>query len=200
MSVSGSRVGAGRVPRSDGRSLLRVLAALAMVLVLASCGGIGGGGKVSAAKWSKDVCGTIKPWTDDIKTSMGSFQSAVDPSADPATVKTKLTKSLGDAVTATDKALKGVGDAGTPDVKDGAKIVKDFKAALKAARDAFAKAKKGIEAISTSDKSKFLTDLSRVATAMGTDVQGAGKKVDALKSTELKKAFDKEKSCKAVGV
>jgi len=170
-------------------------AALSVALGAGSCGNLPGA-KAEPKAWAKDVCGAIVPWSTDMTKTLGDFQDDIDENADPAKVKADLDKALGASVTSTDKAIKGVDDAGVPDVSNGEKVAKDFRGSLVETKSAFEKARKGVQALATGDKPAFFEKLAGVMTQLGKDVSRSGKKLDKISSPELDKAFDSEPACK----
>ena len=184
----------------------RRVAALALVLLTAltagagcSKGGATGGDKVKARTWAKQICGTVRPWAEHIQQSVTDAQATLGNTSEPAVAKPKLSRLFGDAATETDNAIKGVDRAGVPDVKDGQAVAKQFRAALVSARDAFAKAKRSVDQLDTSDKATFNAAVVRIGTQLSADYGSAGKKIDTSKSDELKKAFDTEPACTKAG-
>jgi hypothetical protein len=173
------------------RRWIGVLVALVLLTGTAACGSK----KVPAQTWAKDICGTIRPWAQGIQSSVTNTKSAVAKGTAPAASKVQLQKVFGDAVTATDKAVKGVDKAGVPDVKNGEQVAKQFRGALVAARDAFAKAEKAVKLADTKDKAAFDTDIGRIGTQLGKDYEAAGKKINVTKSDELGKVFAKTPQC-----
>lgn len=167
------------------------LLAAVLLALTAACGA----DTVKPQAWAKGVCGAVRPWAHQIQTSVGNAQAAVGSSKDPAVVKPQLSKLFGDAVRATDIAIRGVDRAGVPDVKDGKQIAKDFRVALVGARDAFAKAQKAIRALPTGDKVTFSSAVVRIGADLGKDYGAAGKRIDQNRSAELKAAFEKEPAC-----
>jgi len=167
------------------------LLAAALIVFSAACGA----DTVKAQAWAKGVCGAVRPWAQQIQSSVANAQAAVGTSKDPAVVKPQLSKLFGNAVRATDTAIKGVERAGVPDVKDGKQIAKDFRNALLSARNAFATAQKSVQALPTGDKTKFSAAVVRIGAALSKDYGAAGKRIDQNRSAELKAAFEKEPAC-----
>lgn len=167
------------------------LLAAVFVALTAACGA----DTVKPQAWAKGVCGAVRPWAQQIQTSVGNAQAAVGSSKDVAVVKPQLSKLFGDAVRATDTAIRGVELAGVPDVKDGKQIAKDFRDALVSARNAFAKAQKAVRALPTGDKATFSAAVVRIGADLGKDYRAAGKQIDRSRSVQLKAAFAKETAC-----
>ncbi|MGB9376233.1 MAG: hypothetical protein WCB04_01845, partial [Mycobacteriales bacterium] len=155
----------------------------------------GSGSKVSATTWAKNVCTAIRPWAGQIQTAVTDVQSTLAESSDPKVVKPQLTELFSGAATSTDKTIAKVDAAGVPDVSNGTKIAKDFRAALVSARDAFATANTSVAALDTADKKKFDAAVSRVGTKLNQDNAKAGNNIHKATSAELTAAFDKEPAC-----
>lgn len=175
----------------------RWIGVLLAVALLGGTAGCGGEKKVSAQAWAKSICGTVRPWAQSIQTSVASTKNSTAANTDPGTAKAQLQKVFGDAAKSTDDAIKGVDKAGVPDVKNGSKIAKEFRAALVAARDAFSKAAKAVGKVSTADKQAFDTKVGQIGAQLGKDYNAAGQKISVTQSAELKKVFDKTPQCTA---
>ena len=173
--------------------------ALSLVLFVGACGSgaVPGITKKSEPKaWAKDVCTAIVPWSTDLGKTLADFGDDIDQSADPGKVKTDYDATLAKAEKSTDKAIEGLDDAGEPDVKDGDKIAKEFNSSLENAKKAFSKARKDVKALDTGDKEKFYTELGKVSTQLGKDIESSGNKLEKISSPELDKVFDNEAACK----
>lgn len=177
-------------------------AAVAIVLLtsLAACAQDDSGGsatksKVSAGVWAKDVCTTVRPWAGKIQTAVTNTQATLDKSSEPKVVKPQLTQLFFGAARATDTAIADIDKAGVPDVDGGEQIVKDFRAALVGARNAFAAAQTSVQGLDTSDKKKFDAAVSRVGTKLKQDYAKAGKNIEKATSAELTRAFEQEPAC-----
>ncbi len=166
--------------------------ALGAALLTAACGGPD---RVKPGAWAKDICGTVRPWAEHIQQSVTDAQATLGKTSDPAVTKPKLSQLFGDAANETDKAIKGVDRAGVPDVDNGEQIAKQFRAALVNARDAFARARRSIDGLSTNDKAKFNADVVRIGNQLSTDYAKTGKAIGNTNSAELRKAFDSEPEC-----
>ena len=151
---------------------------------------------VPAQQWAKDVCTAVRPWARNIQTAVSNTQKTLGASTSPQVVKPQLTQLFFGAAKATDTAIAGVDKAGVPDVANGTKIARDFRAALVGARDAFAAAERSVQALETSDKAKFDAAVAKIGTQLRTDYAKAGKNIEKATSEELTTAFQAEPACR----
>lgn len=172
----------------------RLVVALALLALTMACGQ-DGSGKVPAQQWAKDVCMSVRPWASKIQTAVSSTQATLAKSSEPKVVKPQLTQLFSGAARDTDTAVAQIDAAGVPDVENGERIAKDFRAALVSARNAFASAQTSVQALDTSDKARFDAAVSQVGTKLKQDYAKAGANIKKATSAELTKAFESEPAC-----
>ena len=159
------------------RALAPVLLA---ALVLTGCGG----GGVPHRAWTTSVCQTLAPWRDRITALNGQAQT-----------RASLMSLLDGARQATEDARAKVAAAGVPDVADGPTIAQRFVAALAAARDAYAKAQHGIQALPDRNETAFYAGVKTTMDALNQDYARAGVDTGRLASADLRKDFDEVPAC-----
>ena len=170
------------------RALAPVLLA---ALVLTGCGG----GGVPHRAWTTSVCQTLAPWRDRITALNGQAAAQMKAAKTPAQTRASLMSLLDGARQATEDARAKVAAAGVPDVADGPTIAQRFVAALAAARDAYAKAQHGIQALPDRKETAFYAGVKTTMDALNQDYARAGVDTGRLASADLRKDFDEVPAC-----
>jgi hypothetical protein len=170
------------------RALVPVVLA---TLLLAGCGG----GGVPHRTWVTNVCQTLSPWRDRITALNGQAAEQMKTAKTPAQTRDNLLRLLDGARQATEDARAKVAATGVPDVPDGAAIEQRFVAALAAARDAYAKARQGIETLPQKDETAFYAGVKAAMDGLTKDYAQAGVDTGKLASADLKKDFDEVPAC-----
>jgi hypothetical protein len=160
-------------------------------LVLAGCGG----GGVPHRTWVTTVCQTLSPWRDRITALNGQAAEQMKSATTPAQTRDNLLRLLDGARQATEDARAKVAAAGVPDVHDGSAIEQRFVAALAAARDAYAKARQGIQDLSDRDETAFYAGVKAAMDRLNKDYAQAGVDTGKLASADLRKDFDEVPAC-----
>jgi hypothetical protein len=102
---------------------------------------------------------------------------------------------LSGAEAASEKARKGVKDAGVPDVEDGAEIAKRFATSLATARDAYGHAKSTVVALPTDDSKTFYANVKTTFDTLGAEYSKSALDTDHVGSKALQEAFDEVPEC-----
>ncbi|MBB4695780.1 hypothetical protein [Paractinoplanes abujensis] len=170
---------------------LVLLVVLALATSLAACSS-----SHSARAWAASVCTTLEPWRSEIGSLTTRTQQQMDTATTPGQAKENLMRLFGGAADASEKARAGVVKAGVPDVDDGERIADGFSGSLAATRDAYAKARSGIEVLPTAPAQTFYQQVSQVVQQLQTDYQASGLDTSKLSSSELKAAFDEVPECR----
>ena len=97
---------------------------------------------------------------------------------------------------ASEKAREGVQKAGVPDVADGKRVASSFTASLGSMRDAYGRARSGIQALPTTPSATFYTKVSGVVDTLNADYSKSELDTSNLDSAELKDAFDEVPECR----
>jgi hypothetical protein len=142
------------------------------------------------------VCTALAPWRTEISTLATRTQQQMTAETTPAQAKENLTRLFGGAQDASEKAREGVQKAGVPDVDDGEQIASSFMASLGATRDAYGRAKSGIQALPTAPSATFYTKVAAVVDTLSADYKKSELDTSKLDSKELTDAFDEVPECR----
>jgi hypothetical protein len=187
--------------------MIRALVALCAVVGLcAACGSNGGGGAGAEAAdpgdWVESICTSLTGWRDDLQESTQEIQQSAPDLSNPEQAQSLLSTFLDDAVTRTDQLLSEVGDAGAPDVEQGAAISTELQAALKDARDVLADARDGVQELPTDDPAAFGTGAQELAGSIQDGLNGVGQTFNRLNdrfdAPEVEEAFENSDTCGAL--
>ena len=168
-----------------------LLTLLALVILAGGCSSAPG-----ARAWASSVCQALAPWRSEIGTLATRTQQQMTAETTPAQAKENLTRLFGGAEQASERAREGVVRAGVPDVKHGKQVADGFTASLGAIRDAYGKAKDGIQALAIAPSRQFYTQVETVVTRLNADYQRSQLDTSNLDSEELKDAFDEVPECR----
>jgi hypothetical protein len=146
--------------------------------------------------WATSVCKVLAPWRTEIGTLATRTQQQMTAATTPAQAKENLMRLFGGAESASEKARAGVEKAGVPDVDGGEKVAESFAASLSAMRDAYGRAKTGIEALQTSPSKDFYAKVGTVVETLNTEYKASELDTSNLSSVELKEAFDEVPECR----
>ncbi len=177
--------------RTSGRS---VALCLSVVLGLAVAGCAGGGPAPRA--WASSVCRALGPWRTEIGTLTTRTQQQMTTKTTAVQAKENLVRLFGGAQAASETARAEVERAGVPDVDHGDRVAAGFTASLSAMRDAYGRARAGIEALATEPPDTFYTKVGGVVETLNKEYAQSGLDTSRLDSTELKRAFDEVPECR----
>ncbi|GGK96673.1 hypothetical protein GCM10012284_33640 [Mangrovihabitans endophyticus] len=149
-----------------------------------------------ARAWATSVCTALAPWRTEIGSLTDKTQQQMTAKTTPAQAKENLMRLFGGAEQASEKARVGVHDAGVPDVDGGEQVAESFEAALGAMRDAYGRAKSGIEALPTTKSETFYARVAVVVQRLQTEYEQSAPDTSRLDSAELKRAFDEVPECR----
>jgi hypothetical protein len=110
--------------------------------------------------------------------------------------KENLIRLFGGAEAASETARAGVERAGVPDVDSGDLVAEGFVGSLTAMRDAYGKARDGIEALAPKPADTFYTSVGGVVDTLNKEYAASGLDTSRLDSVELKRAFDEVPECR----
>ena len=178
---------------ASGRGRSRVAAVLVVVVALLLTGCSDGG--VPPREWAGQVCQALGPWTEEIGDLTQDTRTQMSQAQSPKQAKEAIVGLLRGAEEASEEARKGIEIAGVPDVENGEKIAKQFRDALTGARDAYRKARRAVEKLSTKDTDDFYDGVVTVMDKLNTDYNQTGVDTDKLASDELQEAFDEAPDC-----
>jgi hypothetical protein len=187
--------------------MIRALVALGAVVSLCAACGTSGGGEaggeaVDPAEWVESVCTSLTGWRNDLQGSTEEIQQSSPDLSNPEEAQSLLTTFLEDAVTRTDQLLTEIGDAGAPDVEQGAAISTDLQAALEDARDVLAEARDGAQELPTDDPIAFGTGAQELAGSIQDGLNDVGQTFNKLNdqydAPEVEEAFQSSDTCSAL--
>jgi hypothetical protein len=172
----------------------RPLIALSVVVLcacLAACADTSG-----ARVWAASVCTALAPWRTEISTLATRTQQQMTAATTPAQAKENLMRLFGGAESASERARAGVAQAGVPDVDHGEQVAQSFVASLGAVRDAYGRARTGIEGLATSPQKAFYAQVAGVVEELNREYEQSSLDTSRLDSQELKQAFDEVPECR----
>lgn len=146
--------------------------------------------------WAASVCTALAPWRTEISTLATRTQQQMTAATTPAQAKENLTRLFGGAQDASEKARAGVQRAGVPDVAHGATVAKSFTTSLSAVRDAYGRAKSGVQSLATAPAKTFYAQVTTVVDQLNSDYAKSSLDTSKLDSKELKDAFDEVPECR----
>jgi hypothetical protein len=146
--------------------------------------------------WAASVCTALAPWRAEIGTLTSRTQQQMTAATTPGQAKENLMRLFGGAESASERARAGVQKAGVPDVDRGAQVARSFTASLTAMRDAYGRAKTGIEALATAPTKTFYAQVGAVVDKLNTEYKQSELDTTRLDSKELKAAFDEVPECR----
>ena len=170
---------------------LILLVAAALLTVSAGCSSTSG-----PRVWATSVCTALSPWRAEIDTLTTRTQQQMTAETTPAQAKENLVRLFGGAESASEKARAGVEKAGVPDVEQGEEIAQGFMASLTGVRDAYGRARGGIEALATSPQATFYTQVAAVVEKLDQEYAATSLDTTDLSSAELEQAFDETPECR----
>lgn len=165
-----------------------------VVLGLAPAG-CGGGGPAPRA-WVASVCQVLGPWRTEIGALATRTQQQMTTKTTAVQAKENLVRLFGGAQTASEMARAGVQSAGVPDVENGDRVAEGFVASLGAMRDAYGKARTGIESLPTDPAEAFYSKAGGVVETLNKEYTQSGLDTSRLDSVELARAFDEVPECR----
>ncbi|HEY4397136.1 MAG TPA: hypothetical protein VGO28_05645 [Acidimicrobiia bacterium] len=156
--------------------------------------------KVPPKQWANSVCTSLRDWETNIKDLTSEFRAAGAGSTDAAQVKDELVTFLGSAVSETETLLTQLDEAGTPNFKDGNKVVGLFRNAMNDVRDLFATGQQDAMNLDPNDLTQFRAATTRIGNAI---TQGGTKLSKTFRSAGRKykdanKILGAERTCRAL--
>nr|WP_213451628.1 hypothetical protein [Micromonospora sp. NBRC 107566] len=149
----------------------------------------------SASAWAASVCEALAPWRAEIGTLTGRAQQQMTAKTTPAQAKENLVRLLGGAETASETARAKVARAGVPDVDGGEQVAVGFVASLSAIRDAYGKARTGVEQLAADPADAFYTGVAGVMSTLNDEYGRSALDTSKLSSPGLRAAFDEVPEC-----
>jgi hypothetical protein len=172
----------------------RTVPLLILLALPAAVGGCSSGPGPRA--WAASVCTALSPWRAEISTLASRTQQQITATTTPAQAKENLTRLFGGAEEASEKARAGVEKAGVPDVDHGRQVAESFETSLSAMRDAYGRARSGIEALAIAPAKTFYAEVQNVVDTLNVEYARSELDTSKLQSTELSQAFDDVPECR----
>lgn len=211
------------MPAVSGPAVRWAGALLAVLSVAALATGCGRSG-TDPKDWARQVCTAVRPWAQTVAGSLStaavpsappsgsaapgatplpavsptpgtSASPAVSPAPDPAAVKQQLLTAFRTDVTATDRVIAAVQRAGVPAADNGTAVANGFLGALRAARQAFARAEAQVQALNPADRAAFDQQVGTIGTALTSDFNRATASLQPASSPQLTRAFAVTPEC-----
>ena len=179
--------------RTPPAATVRPLAALLCVLTVLA-GGCGSGPGPRA--WAAAVCQALTPWRVAIGDLTASTQRQMTATTTPAQAQENLVRLMAGAEEASERARKAVQDAGVPDVDQGEAVARGFLTSLGAVRDAYGRARRTIEGLSTASAGAFYAGVRAAVDTLGREYDASALDTSRLDSPELRRAFDEVPECR----
>jgi hypothetical protein len=168
-----------------------VLLIVALTVTLGGCSG-----SPSSRAWAASVCTALAPWRTEIGTLTTRAQQQISAETTPAQAKENLTRLFAGAEESSAKALQGVEEAGVPDADNGRAIADSFRSSLSAIRDAYGRAKTGIDGLATTPAKAFYAQVATVVQTLSSEYAESDLDTSNLASKELSAAFDDLPECR----
>jgi hypothetical protein len=153
-------------------------------------------GSPAPRAWVATVCAVLSPWRAEIDKMAAHTQQQMSAKTTPAQAKENLVRLFGGAEAASETARAGVERAGVPDAEHGRTVAQGFTASLGAMRDAYARARAGVDALPAVPEDTFYTKVATVVKTLDTEYTRSQLDTSRLDSPELKRAFDEAPECR----
>jgi len=177
-------------------ALLRVLAAGPLGVGLVLLGACGSGEGVPPTRWAADVCTALSPWRAQIVALNTQAQQQVAAATAPEQARAGLLDLLRGAEAASETARAAVAGAGTPQGGGGDAVAFYFTNSLATIRDAYARARRDLEALPVADEDAFYDRVEAVFGQLGRDYAAAEPDLDQVIMPDLRRAFDEVDECR----
>ena len=170
------------------------IAALAVGLAAALAAGCGGG--PSPQDWAGRVCQALSPWRTQIDDLNAQAATRMATATTSTQTRDGLVTLVSGGESASETARAAVVAAGVPDVDGGDQVAQRFIASLTGTRDAYARAKKDLQALPTADDAAFYDGVTAVMSRLNDEYRASAVDTTNLDSPELRLAFDGTPSCR----
>jgi hypothetical protein len=171
--------------------------AVGAAAILAGCGSGGGGRTVAAARYATALCRAIGPFERDLASGAGALQAATMRS--PRSGRHVLVSFLAKVGSDTGSAASRLRAVGVPEIRDGARVARDFAALFARLHSALEAALRNARTLPTTTASAFRAAATRlgerVRLTMGDVAAGD---VRTLRNPELAAAARRSPACHAL--
>lgn len=167
--------------------------AVGAVVLLAACGS-SGPARVSAERYMKAVCDAVAPWVKDVDARSASLN--FPNSASLADRKNVTKEFLAALAIDSDRALRQIKAAGTPDIKSGAAVSDGIVGAFTQLKEAMSSAVAQAAALPTDSDAGF----KKGADALGNNVRTSIDRIDqsGLTNRDLERAAATQSACRSL--
>ena len=199
------------MPRVTRSVLLRWMALVLSVSVLAACSDDGGGGTeptdageeteapaADADTYADTVCGALNDWMTSIEEGNTTLQSSLENETDLEQVKQRLLEFLDDTIANTDEMIATIEDGGAPDVDGGEELHAQLIDLLGQAETAFQDARETVDGLDATDPQELGTGLQELGTSLQTAFADVQNPLENAESPELDQAFEDNEACTAL--
>jgi hypothetical protein len=173
------------------RPIYPLIVLLSLAAILSGCSSA-----PTPQAWAASVCTALAPWRAEISTLATRTQAQMTAATTPGQAKENLMRLFGGAQDASEKARAGVQKAGVPDVAHGAAVAQSFTTSLGAVRDAYGRARSGVQALAIAPAKTFYAQVTTVVDRLNSDYAKSELDTSKLDSKELKDAFDEVPECR----
>lgn len=153
---------------------------------------------VTPKRWVHSVCTSISDWQSTIQQGQN-LTSSIQGATDLSQVKTQVVDYLQSTVDATDQLVTNISKAGTPNLKSGSKIARDFRNGFNQIRDVFGTARDNTQSLDATDPTQFGTALQNIGTAIDDGANGIKSTFNAIDTkyhpAALDRAFKNDPAC-----
>ena len=194
------------MPRVTRSALLRWVAVVLSVSVLAACSDDSGDGTDTAEEteapaaadadtYAERVCGALSDWMTSIEEGNATLQGSLENEVDLEQVKQRLLEFLDDTIANTDDMIARVEDAGAPDVDNGEELHQRLLDLLGQAKTAFEDARDTVEGLDASNAQELGTGLQELGISLQTAFADVQNPLENADSEELDRAFEDNEAC-----
>lgn len=181
----------------DRRTLQAMRRPVTLLVVLVLAAAIGAcAARPSASAWAASVCDALAPWRAEIGALTARTQQQMTAKTTPAQAKENLVRLLGGAQTASETARAKVAKAGVPDVDGGDEVAAGFLLSLSAIRDAYGKARDGVERLDADPADAFYEGVAGVMETLNEEYGRSALDTSKLSSPGLRRAFEEVPECR----
>jgi len=173
-----------------------MLAAVAVSISLAACGGSGSSG-VTPAAYVKSICEAIGPFEKTVQSRSQALNLSKPQS--PAEGKKALEGFLTQVASDTDQAVTKLKAAGTPNVANGKEVSQAIVSAFTQLKTALTAAAGKAGSLPTASAAAFKAGAQALGASVQTSIGGIGSSLGNLKSPDLENAAKKEPACQTLG-
>jgi hypothetical protein len=175
----------------------------ALLATALACGMVTGGiflacdrATVAPRTWAKSVCTALAPWHTTVANLTEAAQQEIGKTGTPVQTKQTLTRLLGGAADASERARARIADAGVPNVDGGAVVATQFVTALTRARDAYGHARSSITGLDPGQAKPFYDAVADAFARLNDEYAASALDISSVGPSELRRSFDEVPECR----